>query len=170
MSYGGSCRLANARAAQLAGYDGNVLTLGSVGAENLQKPAIKAEIDKRITASIPSAQETLALVSSTAVMDVTPYVREDGTLDVQRMGEDGLGHLVIGVKPGREGPEITLANPQTSRKMLARYHKLLGSDVQVDVNATLDAGPETLAALAAQIGIVQASIGTEQDDTDDSIP
>ena len=103
-------------------------------------------------------------------MDVTPYVREDGTLDIQALAKAGLGHLVKGIKPGREGVEIALVDPQTATKNLARYHRVLGSDVQIDMSATLEASPDALAALAAQIGIVQASIDTERDDTDDSIP
>ena len=164
-------RLLNAtRAAERAGYEGDTNTLGVTGHDLLSNPKIRAEIDKQLAASIPSAQEVLARVSQRAHTDITPYLDAEHRLDVERLRADGLGHLVMGVKPGREGTEYTLTSPETASKMLARYHKLLGSDVQVDVSATLEASPDTLAALAAQIGIVQSSIDTEQNDTDDSTP
>ena len=158
------------RAAKLAGYEGNDRTLGQVGYENLSKPEIRSAIDKILRDRLPSAADILDLMSVRATMDVTPYLADDGTLDIQALAKDGLGHLVKGIKPGREGVEIALVDPQTATKNLARYHRILGSDVQVDVSATLEASPDTLAALAAQIGIVQASISIEQNDTDDSTP
>jgi len=161
-------KLLNAtRAAEKAGYTGDNDTLRQVGSENLAKPYIKAEIDRRIKASIMPADELLSRVTSTAKMDVSPYTRPDGTIDVQSMADDGLGHLIVGSKPGRNGAEITLANPQTARKMLAGYHRLLGQDVSIDVTASLDASVDTLAALAGQIAAAQAE-PAQQDDTADS--
>jgi hypothetical protein len=129
----------------------------------LRKPQIRAEVDKRIKEKIIGKDDLLALITSVATMDVTDYTRADGTLDVQAMGEDGLGHLVVGVKPGREGPEVTLANPQTSRKMLARYHRLLGSDVSVDVNATATLDKDTLTSLVEQVTAASTQTETETD-------
>ena len=158
------------RAAERAGYTGNDNTLRVTGCETLANPNVRAAIDAQLAASIPSAQEVLARVSQRAHTDIGAYYDDDGNLDLERMKSDGVSHLVKGANVGKDGVSWSLTDPQTATKTLARYHKLLGSDVQVDVNTTLTADADTLAALAAQIGIVQASISTEQDDTDDSTP
>jgi hypothetical protein len=100
----------------------------------------------------------------TATADITPYLKNDGTLDVQQLADAGLGYLVEGVKPGRNGTEIALASPQTARKMLARHHKLF-NDVQVDVSANLDLAAETVASLAEQIAAIQSAEPEEKNDT-----
>jgi len=159
-------KLLNAtNAAERAGYSGDRHTLEQVGSENLSKPEIRAEIDKRLKASIPSAEEVLTRVSQRAHVDITPYLDEENRLDVERLRADGLGHLVVGVKPGRQGTEYTLASPETASKMLARYHRLLGQHVDIDVSGTLGADASTLASLASQIAAIQAP---SDDDTEDS--
>lgn len=64
------------KAAKLAGYAGNDVTLGQVGAENLKKPQIKAEIDRilkeRSEYSIASAEEVLNGLTSLYRGEVQP--------------------------------------------------------------------------------------------------
>lgn len=146
------CKLLNATsAAERAGYAGDRASLGSQGAELLQNLAVRAEIDRRLKASIPSADETLSRIGAQAHADVTPYLDDELRLDVARLRADGLGHLVKGVRPGRQGPEVTLTDSQTAQKMLARYHRLLGDRLDVTVDATVDLGDGALAALTEQI-------------------
>jgi len=128
------CILLNAtEAAKRAGYGDpeNRVSLASLGSETLRNPQVRAEIDKRLKASIPSPEEVLQRVSQRAMLDVTPYLKEDLTLDVKALAQAGLGHLVKGVKPGREGTEIALVDPQTATKMLARYHGLLADRLDI---------------------------------------
>jgi len=159
------CRTLNAAdAARRAGYAGNDITLANVGCENLGKPYIRAEIDRRLRAFLPSADDVLGMITATATMDITPYTRENGTIDVQALGRDGLGRLVTGVKPGRNGPEVTLQDPQTAQKMLARYHRLLDQHVELDVKATANLDSDALASLAEQIAIAQQSATDTSDD------
>jgi hypothetical protein len=158
------CKVLNAtEAARRAGYAGNDDTLRVVGSENLANPNIRAEIDRRLKASIPSAHEVLSRIGQTAFLDVTPYLREDNTLDVQALSDAGLGHVVVGVKPGRNGTEFTLAHPQAARKMLARYHRLLDRHVELDVTTTASLDTDTLSSLAAQIIAAQASTSNDDD-------
>lgn len=49
-------------AARRAGYKGNDVTLGSVGQENLQKPLIRAAIDKRLETALSGADVTVEAV------------------------------------------------------------------------------------------------------------
>ena len=50
-AYLGEAKGNGVKAAELAGYQGDVFTLNSVARENLQKPAIRAEIDRLQAAS-----------------------------------------------------------------------------------------------------------------------
>lgn len=158
------CKLLNAtEAARRAGYAGNSHTLEQVGHENLSKPEIRAEIDRRLKTSIPSADEVLSRIAARAHVDITPYLDDEQRIDVQALADAGLGHLVVGVKPGRNGVEITLASPETASKMLARYHRLLDRHVELDVTSTVGLDGDTLATLAAQIAVAQDSIGNDDD-------
>jgi hypothetical protein len=153
------------RAAQLAGYSGNEATLAVTGSDLLRNAKVQAELARLRKARRLNPDAILDLMESRATMDVTAYTREDGTLDVQALAAAGLGHLVKGIKPGREGLEIALVDPQTATKNLARYHRLLGADTQVDVSASLDLAAETVASLAEQIAAIQSTEPEEQSDT-----
>ena len=159
------CRVLNATdAARRAGYEGDANTLRRMGSENLAKLDIRAEIDRRLRTSIPSADEVLTRIRQRAHVDITPYTREDGTIDVGQLSADGLGHLVTGSKPGRNGPEVTLTDPQTATKTLARYHRILDRHVDVDLTTTQSIDPDDLASLAAQIAAAQQSIANGDDE------
>ena len=146
------CKLLNAtRAAERAGYTGDANTLGVTGHQLITNPKIRAEVDRQLKASIPSPDELLSRIGEQATVDLAPYIRADGTVDVDKLNADGLGHVIDGSKPGRNGPELSFTSPQAAQKMLATYHKLLGADVQVDVTASVDIDKGSLDALAAQL-------------------
>jgi len=152
------------QAAKRAGYAGDDFTLGQVSYENLKKPEIKGEIDRQLKQGIIGADALLHRISAQATVDVTPYTRPDGTLDVQALAAAGLGHLVIGIEPTANGVKVALTSPQTAQKLLARYHRLLGDRLEVDVSAHTSIDPDTLASLAQQLKVLQDS-STSQDDT-----
>lgn len=161
------CILLNAtEAAARAGYEGDRMTLANVGSENLGKPYVRAEIDRRLKAAIPSADEVLNRVSQRAMVDVTPYLREDMTLDVVRMRDEGVGHLVTGVKRTREGPEVTLTDPQTATKTLARYHRLLGDQLDVTIHDRTTPTQDDIARLAQQLAAAAQATGSGVGDSD----
>jgi phage terminase small subunit len=54
-------------AARLAGYKGNDVTLGAVGAENLQKPQIAALCQKRVEDAAMSANDVLKHITDIAL-------------------------------------------------------------------------------------------------------
>jgi len=154
------------RAARLAGYEGDDNTLGVTGFDLLRNPNVKGEIERLFAESVPSAKEVLQLIGHTARFDPTPYLREDLTLDVQAIGQDGLGTIIEGVKPGRYGPEVTLASPQAAQKMLAQHHGLLRQQVDVDIHA-MSTDQETLDALVGQLSAAQKRASMQQDATQD---
>ncbi|MHC4073441.1 MAG: terminase small subunit [Planctomycetota bacterium] len=157
-------------AAKRAGYSGNERTLGVTGHDLLKNHKIRAEIDRLLETHLPSPKDVIGLISTRATFDVSEYLNEKGQIDVQKLADAGLGHLVKGIKPGREGLEIALVDPQTATKNLARYHRLLGSDVSVDVNTTAVLDRDTLAGLVEQVTAASAETdtqtnqGSEQDD------
>jgi len=153
------------RAAERAGYVGDANTLGVTAHDLLTNPNIRAEIDRLLKASIPSADEILSRIGQQATVDVTPYVKDDGSLDIKALSAAGLGHIVVGIEPGSNGAKVTLTHPQTAQKMLARYHRLLSTHLDVDVTAETGIDPDTLASLATQIAAAQRNIA-EQDDTE----
>ena len=159
------CILLNAtEAAKRAGYGDEDTTresLASMGSALLRKVAIRAEIDRRLKASIPSPDEVLQRVGQRAMVDLTPYLNEKLELDVEKLGNDGLGHLVTGVKRTRDGPELTLTDPQTATKTLARYHRLLGS--QLDITLQDKSGPtiDEVQSLRQQLEALQQASDSE---------
>lgn len=75
-------------AARKAGYKGNDVTLGAVGAENLKKPRIAALIGERVEEAIITADEVLRGVKEIAL---------NGEKDSDRLkGYELLGkHLIL---------------------------------------------------------------------------
>ncbi len=153
-------------AARLAGYKGNDITLASTGYEILRNPHVQAELERLRKARRLTPGAVLDMIEGTATVDLTPYIREDMTLDVDALSAAGLGYLVEGVKPGRNGPEITLASPQTARKMLARHHRLVGAQVEIDQSTNVQLDPDMLGSLVDQLAAAAQTQPTEQDDTE----
>jgi len=108
-------------------------TLQSIGSENLSKPVLRAELDRRFRERAMGADELIMRESEAAALDIGPYVQEDGTLDLKRMREDGKTRLITGLVPGRDGLKVELVDPHASRKLLARYHGLLSDRLDVTV-------------------------------------
>ena len=126
-------------------------TLSSIGHENMTKPEIRAEIDRVLAARAMGATELLTRVSEVAGMDVGPYLTDEGTLDLAKMRAEGKTRLIKGVTPGRDGLQVALQDPQAAQKMLARYHRLLGDRLEVDLTTSVDIDTSALDALAAQL-------------------
>lgn len=154
-------------AARLAGYEGNEVTLGAVGYENLNKPQIQAEIARLRQARRLTPDAVLDMIESVATVDLTPYRNEEGLLDVDRLADAGLGYLVEGIKPGRNGLEVTLASPQEARKLLARHHRLVGANVEIDQSTTVEMSADMLQGLTEQIAAAAQQM-PRTDDSDDA--
>jgi len=154
------------RAARLAGYEGDDNTLGVTGFDLLRNPNVKGEIERLFRERLASPSEVLDLINTTAKFDPEPYLKDDLSLDVRKMGKDGLGIVIEGVKPGRYGPEVTLASPQTARKLLAQHHRLL-QHLDIDVSTTVSTDPGVLDALVGQLTAAQKRASMQQDATQD---
>ena len=156
------CKLLNAtRAAERAGYAGDGHSIEQQGYQLLRNIEVRSEIDRRLKESIPAIDVVMSRVSSRAHADIGSYYNADGTLDLERLKNDGLSHLVVGASVGQNGPTWSLASPQAASKLLARYHRI-GADMHIDVSVS--AGEDTLQALAGQL----ASLAEQNDDAQDN--
>jgi len=112
------------QASRKAGYKGNYTTLQSVGSENLRKPLIREEIQKRISETIMDANEVLSRLGSMARgFDIANYIeqvpiyesnKKDGKylagyamkVDFEALKTDGYSHLIKRVSSTKRGTMI----------------------------------------------------------------
>lgn len=137
-------------AARLAGYDATYDTLRSIGAENLAKPNIKAEIEKRMEKLAMPSYEVLKRLSDMASGNLTEYLDDNGNVDIEAIKRDGKGHLLKkykrikrtmtlkGVPIGEEEYLETEMYPADGAlDKLMRYHSLYNDKVVHDLSAEL---------------------------------
>lgn len=73
-------------AARLAGYNGNDVTLGAVGAENLKKPQIAELIERRTSEAAMSAAEVLQKLSGIASREGSDITTRDQIKALELLG------------------------------------------------------------------------------------
>lgn len=107
------------KAAERAGYKWP----GRVGWQKKQKFAdeISAALEERVM----SAEEALAHLSDQARADISPYITDYG-IDVEKMKEDGLGHLIKGAKrivtKFDDRLEVEVYDRQSALKTILTHH------------------------------------------------
>jgi hypothetical protein len=87
------CNFNGVRAARKAGYQGSYSTLGVVAHDNLKKPKIRAEIDKRLKAYQLGADEVLARYSAQATGSIEDFLDKDDKIDLTLARKRGKLHL-----------------------------------------------------------------------------
>lgn len=131
-------------AARRAGYKGDDNTLGVIAHENLRKPKIKAEIERRLSEQTMSANETLRRVSDIAAGNLLDYITPWGNLDIEKMRADGAGYLLKKYKKTKrtiprkdddpievEQIEIELYGADSAHDKLMRYHGLYNDSTRI---------------------------------------
>lgn len=131
--------------ARLAGYQGTRDTLRAVGAENLAKPSIKAEVERRMEKFAMPSYEVLKRLTDMARADITDYLTEDGGIDIDAMKAAGAGHLLKkykrikrtltakGIPIGEEEYLETEMYPADGAlDKLMRYHSLYNDKIKVE--------------------------------------
>lgn len=123
-----------AESARRAGYSEK--TARVIGAQNLAKLNIKAEINKRLKERVISAEEVLARLTTHAQADLGAFLTENWqgqiTVDLKALKEAGLSHLIKSIANTKFGPKIEFHDPQAALIHLGRYYKLFTDKVQVD--------------------------------------
>jgi phage terminase small subunit len=142
------------QAAIRAGYSEK--TAYAIGHENLKKPEIAAEIQRRIAEKAMGADEVLLRLADHArgdmgdFLDITPM---GFVIDVNKAQQAGKTHLIKKVKlrtqtsVSKEGietethdMEIELYNAQDALVQLGRFHKLFTdkTEIKSDINLTVN--------------------------------
>jgi phage terminase small subunit len=147
-------------AARRAGYKAKTyVTLRHIGSENLTKPNIKAEIDRRMRKASMSADEVLLRLTQQAqAPDMTEFIElrdqyevdKDGNflltgkildIDLNHIRELGLGHLIKSISQTTGGLKIEWYDAQGALEKLGKAHGLFkervehsGEIIQAQVN------------------------------------
>lgn len=130
-AYLGDANFNATQAARLAGYKGNDNTVGSVGWENLQKPAIADRIRERLLESAMSADEVLARLAEQARGEHRQYMELDGTLNIGCLVEDDRAHLIKTIRPGKYGTLYEFYDAQAALVQIGRAHGLFKDRVDL---------------------------------------
>ena len=121
------------RAAQAAGYQGDDNTLQAVGFENLRKPAIRAAIDAALRSKLMGADEAMARWSEQARASLEDFIDDNGQIDLKAAKEAGKLHLIHKLRVGAHGDiTIELHDQQAALTVIAKYHKLLTEQIEVN--------------------------------------
>lgn len=131
------------RAAKSAGYKGDYVTLASVAYENLRKPNIKAEIERRMKDVAMSPTEVIARIENQARGDM----RELMGLSLDELKEHPQGNAIKKVKQrflfAEDGKrygevlEVQTYDAQTALTTIAKHHGLLKDGTTININIEL---------------------------------
>jgi hypothetical protein len=140
-------------AARRAGYSQPM----QQGYENLRKPEISEEIDRRYSEKCMGADEVLTRLADQA-RGVGAYICTDisealPTVRVKQLLEDGRGHLIKSVKYTDKGAcNIEFYDAQAALIQIGRHHKLFTDRTENDdpgLNAKIERELEKLAGRSA---------------------
>ena len=147
------------RAAAEAGYKGDYATLGSVAYENLKKPQIAAEINRRLSEYM-TADEVLYRLSEIARGDLGDVLDEEGLIDLKQAKKMGKTRLLKAIKR-KSGATNEVAVEQYSKvdalELLGKHHGLFVERVQVqdwrsEIMALLREGKVTPEQVRKELG------------------
>lgn len=122
------------KAARLAGYKGNDATLAAVAYENLRKPHIRAEIDRRFQQRAMGADEVLARLGDIARIDMSEFVAiKNGIpfLDLEKAETANKLHLLKKFKTTKQGIEIELYDAQSALETIGKHLGLFNT-IKID--------------------------------------
>lgn len=140
------------KAARIAGYRGNGVTLAAVAYENLNKPQIQAcitelriQAEKKLGAKVLSAAEVLAGLTRIAEADVAEVFEADGSFDLASAKRRGVSKLIKSMAFDKDTGRLTrleLHNAHGAHVDLGKYHKLFVDKFEIVQPEDLDAALE----------------------------
>lgn len=134
------------KAAEIAGY----AHPEKQGWRLAHSPKIRAAIDEILTAQEMPKLKVVARLSQHAEAAYAPYLRvERGrvTIDLERLINDGWGHLIKGVKETQWGQAVEFYDAQTALIQMGRYHGLFTDNVNQSGEVSLKVKEPALAKL-----------------------
>jgi len=157
------------QAALSAGYSAR--SAGSIGGENLKKPEIEAEIQRRLDESAMSADEVIQAIgeigraSIESVLDIDESGRP--SFNFVRAKETGNLHLIKSITPTANGLKVELHDRMRALELMGKYYKLFTDKVDVTTNGEkithdTEQVDRAISALADAIGEIIHREGTEK--------
>ncbi len=110
-------------AARSAGYNGNDVTLGQIGYQLLNKHNLRERQRERAAEAGITSNMVIGVMVSHLFANMEDFIDEDGNVDLKRIKERKLGHLVKAVSHTKHGPRLELHD---SFKAGAQLCKILG--------------------------------------------
>lgn len=157
-------------AARRAGYQAKTHeTFRAIGCENLTKPNIRTYIDQRLAdLTMPAEEVLLRLTQQAKGADITDFATMEATyekddkgevylsgytlkIDLDKIQESGLGHLIRKISQNNSGITIEWHNPQKALELLGKYHNLFTDKVEVDLSDDMKEHIEHFKKLTGQI-------------------
>jgi phage terminase small subunit len=125
-----ACGMNATEAARRAGYSEDSAHV--IAHENLRKPNIRAEVERRFKERTLSADEVLARLTEQARGDVVDILKDDGTLDFEKAKAGGKTALIkkisqrtiITDNSESHTVEVELYGAQKALEILGKYHAL----------------------------------------------
>jgi phage terminase small subunit len=108
------------KAAEAAGY----AWPDKVGFHLKRHRAIQAAIDEFFHEREMSAAEVVARLSEQGRAAYAAYLNSDGAVDLERLINDGKGHLIKGTKNTQHGLVVEFYDAQAALVQIGRYHGL----------------------------------------------
>lgn len=96
-----------------------------------QNKNMKVAIKRRFAEMRASADEVLARLSEQARGEYAMYFKCDGSIDFEKLVEEGKGHLIKKITPNREGLSVEFYNAQGALELLGRAQGLFRRRVEV---------------------------------------
>lgn len=112
----------------------NVDSARSLGCQLAAQPEVKQAIVERLKLFSIDKSETLQRIISLIQFDISDYMFDDATLNVETLKADGLGWLIKAVKPTKFGTEYILMDKDRALENLAKIHQLFDDKATVNVN------------------------------------
>jgi len=122
------------QAAIKAGYSKR--SAASIGNENLLKPEIQQEIQRRLSEIAMSADEVLTALAEIGRASVDDIMDVDSSgrlsFNFKRAQEQGKLHLIKSVTPTQAGTKVELHDRMKALELLGKHHKLFTDNVNIN--------------------------------------
>lgn len=128
-------------AARRAGYSQRVA--GAIGGENLEKPEIAAELERRIAERAIKPPEVLDRLTEQARANMADFVSVDpctgeARIDLAKAEKAGKLHLIKKISNGRNGLQIELYDAQNALEKLGKALGVLRENVNLSQEGPLE--------------------------------
>ena len=120
-AYLGPAKLNATEAASIAGYSGDRQGLSVQGSILLSNFKVAGAIARRLAERGASTDELIHRWLTITRFDISDCMDHNGKLDLDKLRDKGLGFLIKGSRPTKEGPVFLLRDPDKAEELLAKH-------------------------------------------------